>query len=335
MIDPFSSTTHYTQAFIDGLMALLDHHELGTWILVCANASSDGAMFKQFRPALQRRFAELTADNDLSASQEDLQVFKQLQKIGLDSIHPTKHHELHPWTIQFNQLRSLKPLRIGQASNTDLHTAFDANGFNFNKPFMAKECFWRGELEGRHVDLFYNKYPFANLHGLLVPDRGDNKPQFLTEADHHFVAGLSCALDKSISGTGFGYNSIGACASINHLHFQMFTKDDRFPINHDQWQHNGGSIAYPIPCHRFTQADAAWRFIESVHNDRQPYNVLYQADVITVFTRKAQSTTSGPDWSSGFTWHELAGSIVCFDQHAYQTLSAADIKQELGKLACD
>ena len=107
---------------------------------------------------------------------------------------------------------------------------------------MEKEIFWSGTLEGKRVDLYYNKYPFTQGHGLLVPEREQENPQLLTESYHHYLCQTASAMATTLPGSGFGYNSYGAYASVNHLHFQMFLREQPFPIEQPQWSHNGCSI---------------------------------------------------------------------------------------------
>ena len=194
---------------------------------------------------------------------------------------------------------------------------------------MAKECFWQGDLIGRNIDLFYNKYPFADLHGLLVLDKADGKAQYLEADDHHYVFELTKKLNETITGSGFGYNSYGAYASVNHLHFQMFVDEQGLPVIDQDWKHNGGSKDYPTECQAFDSAAAAWQYIESLHKHQQPYNILYYSGIAYVFPRKTQGTVDVPLWSSGFTWYELAGGLIMFNHDDYMQLKANKIEQHL------
>ena len=284
---PFVSEQLFREEFNKGLHQLAQRDDLGPFILVCANASFEH-LFEEFRDILHDRYQALyekyrhafLSGINLDVVDEDLLVFLKLHAIGFDAIETSKTRNEGIWKVQFNHLRSFRPRRITQFVHEGMSEPFDVDEFNFNKPFMAKECFWRGELLGRRLDLFYNKYPFADLHGLLVLDREECLPQLLGLEDHRYVFGLAQALDKNMPGIGFGYNSYGAYASVNHLHFQMFVDPEGLPVADKQWKHNGGDIEYPADCHAFCCADTSWAFIRELHQKQQPYNVLYLPDRI-------------------------------------------------------
>ena len=128
------------------------------------------------------------------------------------------------------------------------------------------------------------------------------------------------------------YNSLGAFASVNHLHFQMFVKPDGFPVMARQWRHNGGETPYPATCLAFTDPKSAWEGIHQLHERETPYNLLYSAGCLYLFPRRKQGTYPQPPWTSGFTWHELAGSMITFNRDDYQRLDEATIRQELSLL---
>jgi hypothetical protein len=58
--DPFTSASSLEQGFAAGLAAMLEnHHGLGVYILVLANAAYDAGLWAQLSPALSARHAEL------------------------------------------------------------------------------------------------------------------------------------------------------------------------------------------------------------------------------------------------------------------------------------
>jgi ATP adenylyltransferase/5',5'''-P-1,P-4-tetraphosphate phosphorylase II len=105
------------------------------------------------------------------------------------------------------------------------------------------------------------------------------------------------------------------------------------PVMHAEWQHNGGSAAYPAHCAVFDKPATAWLYLRGLHDKNTPYNLLYSKERIYVFPRKKQGAYPQPDWTSGFTWHELAGGMITFNRESYAYLDQADIRQELAKLA--
>ena len=49
-----------------------------------------------------------------------------------------------------------------------------------------------------------------------------------------------------LPGFAVGYNSIGACASVNQLHFQSFIRPEPLPIEQLRWRHNGGGDDHQV-----------------------------------------------------------------------------------------
>lgn len=338
---PFTSVEVFREQFNLGLHTLAEQGGFGPFILACANAVGDNALLDDICPLLQRQYQSLYAlcrdafatGRCVDVVDEDLLVFLKLHAIGFDSVRPSETRREGVWKIQFNHLRSFRPKRIAQFVHTGrISEPFAEDAFNFNKPFMAHECFWRGQLLGRDIDLFYNKYPFADLHGLLVIERQACLAQLLDQADHQYVFALCEALEDRFKGVGFGYNSYGAYASVNHLHFQMFVDAEGLPVTDAQWQHNGGQKEYPASCRAFDSSGSAWQYIQELHQASQPYNLLYVPGRVFVFPRKTQGTVEVPAWSSGFTWYELAGGLVVFNRDDYQSLTADLIERYLRQL---
>ncbi len=337
----FTSGEAFAEAFSAGLNELLHKGGLGPFILVCANATFDQRLYAAASAGLAQLYAALRDEyvlaleqgRDIQAVEEDLLVFLKIHAVGLDRLQPTVKRQAGIWELQFNHLRSFRPKRITSRVPERLRAPFDEGGFHFNKGFMQKEAFWTGELLGRHATLYYNKYPFVDFHGLLVPERDSCLPQYLTEAHHFYLWEATTELAQTLDGVGFGYNSLGAFASVNHLHFQMFIKPDGFPVMAPEWRHNGGERPYPATCLAFSDPKSAWSAIHHLHEDETPYNLLYASGRLYLFPRRKQGTYPQPAWTSGFTWHELAGGVITFNREDYERLDAAAIERELACLA--
>ena len=337
----FSSTHSFCQAFSAGLSDLLQGGGLGPFILVCANATFDPKIYSATAAELEVLYqrlrkqyvAALESGRAIQEVEEDLLVFLKIQAVGLEKLRHTERRLAGKWELQFNHLRSFRPKRITARAPAGIHVDFDEAGFHFNKGFMQKEAFWAGMLGGKEATLYYNKYPFVDFHGLLVPERERRLPQFLTLEHHNYVWELTSQLAETLDGVGFGYNSIGAFASVNHLHFQMFLKPQGFPVMDAVWSHNGGSEPYPAQCLVFDEPGAAWGCIQMLHSDEIAYNLLYTSGRLFVFPRLKQGAYPQPAWTSGFTWHELAGGVVIFNREDYENLDESAIRGELAKLA--
>lgn len=338
MTDTFFSSNHrFRDNFEQGLEDLLKEEGPGVFILVLANATFDPQIYDRLKPALQQRFETLSDEyasalkkgQMLNDSADDLLVFLKLMVVGFENIQTTEIRNEEQWEIQFNHLRSLRPPRMTGEKVNGIYKNFNPDGFNFNKPFLKKEIFWKGFLLDRDVSLFYNKFPFANLHGLLVPEPRSNKPQFLEQSDHRYIWHITEELGNNIDGLSFAYNSYGAYASVNHLHFQMFIRDRSLPVGLPGWSHNGGTIAYPATCLRFDNANETGEMLDHLHAQEISYNLIYQPGTAFILPRQKQGEVENADWTAGFAWAEMAGCITTFGRQDFEQLSRNDIHHQL------
>ena len=337
---PFTSPEILRQAFVSGLSLLLNHPGLGVYILAHANASFDGEIFEQLKAPLRRRFEQLAEacreslrnGRDLVGASEDQAVFLKLMAIGFDGVKLTEFRREEVWELQFNHIRAFRPPRMAEVAVTGIHQPFNPDGFHFNKPFLRKEVFWSGELQGLAVELLYNKFPFTPMHGLLVPERRSREPQFLSHPYHLYVWALTQAMAESLPGVGFAYNSYGAYASVNHLHFQMFVRSEPLPLTSGVWRHNGGNADYPTTCEVYSSVSEAWERLEALHAAETSYNLLYLPGCLYCLPRKTQGSYSHSPWTYGFAWYEAAGGITTFNRTDFATLDGAALRAEIGKL---
>ncbi|WXG56595.1 MAG: hypothetical protein ROD09_18145 [Candidatus Sedimenticola sp. (ex Thyasira tokunagai)] len=338
MHSPFSSRATFRDAFKAGLEQLLhSHDELGVYILVLANAGFDIKIWAHLAQPLRKKFEMLASAYheqqrlglEAEGAADDLDVFRQLLALGFDGLEHTAFHRQGPWEVQYNPLRSFRPPRISGGLIEGIQAPFNPDGFHFAKPFLAKEIFWQGELFGRNSALFYNKFPFVELHGLLVPEHQEGNQQFLRKEDHDYIWELTEQLGEKIEGVGFGYNSYGAYASVNHLHFQMFVRSRPLPIARPRWRHNGGVINYPVECKPFSSKSEAWEYLNGLHQEQRAYNLAYLPGMLYCTPRQQQGSVPVAPWSSGFAWHEMMGSFSLFDHAAFLRLTEKDLTRAL------
>ena len=337
----FENENRFRHAFSRGLEELLHHEQLGSFILVLANAIYDEGLWTQLQPAISRRFEQLASQvrqalsdgRRLEQAPDDVLVFLKLMAVGLDNLQVTRFRKTGPWQLQYNQLRAFRPARMSDDIVNDLHAPFDNNAFHFNKPFLRREIIWEGELLGHHCRLLYNKFPFAPLHGILVMEPDERHPQYLGKFAHEYLWQLLEALGEQLPDCGFGYNSRGACSSVNHQHVQTYAgKTGGYPIEESMWKHNGGSRPWPLPCDVFDNAEDAWHFIEDLHQRNQAYNLLYRPGRLFVIQRAMQGHYQHADWATGFAWAETAGAITLFNGEDFASLKEDAIQAELEKL---
>ncbi len=337
----FQSPQHFSDAFTRGLAQMLEYDGLGSFVLVCANAAFEQEIQQVLAGRLQQRFEQysnhyreaLRHGRTLPDADDDLLVFLKIMAIGFDSLQPIQWREEGPWELQFNQLRAFRPPRVAEGRVSGLHHPFNEKGFHFNKPFLRKEAFWSGALQGREVELLYNKFPFVDMHGLLVPQREHEAPQFLTHDDHHYMWRVAEELGSTLPGVGFGYNAYGAYASVNHLHFQMFLRQKPLPLQLPQWLHNGGEQAYPSRVERFDNAEAAWRYIDTMHRGGESYNLLYLPGELYCLPRRIQGSYRHAAWTAGFAWYEMCGGMVSFCREDYAEINREMIEAEYAKVS--
>lgn len=339
--DPFLSPEQFRHAFTQGLIRLLQAPDPGSHILVHANACFDERIHHHLKTSLEKSFAYLSQGyrsalangRKLDGSADDQTVFLKLMAIGFAGVQATEFRRLADWELQFNHLRAFRPERMTGEAVSGISRPFDEQGFHFNKPFLRREAFWAGELSGMRVELLYNKFPFVPLHGLLVPEREARLPQLLSRRYHDFVWALCETLGARLPGWGAAYNSYGAYASVNHLHFQTFIRHRPFPIAEGHWRHNGGERPYPLDCEVYAAPGRAWQRIEALHAAQTSYNLLYLPGRLYCMPRRAQGSYAHAAWTSGFAWHELAGGFTAFSRADYDSLDGASIEAELRKLS--
>jgi hypothetical protein len=175
------------------------------------------------------------------------------------------------------------------------------------------------------VELLFNKFPFVEQHALLVPKRLENAPQFLQRTQHESAWGMTEALGPQLPGVGLAYNSFGAFASVNHLHFQLFVRREPLPVMDPGWRHNGGDTPYPIACSVFSAADRAWDAIARLNDGGISYNLLYAPGRLYCIPRRRQGTYVLPTWCAGQAWYELAGGVVTLSAETFDAITPDDI----------
>lgn len=338
MTAPFASFTTLRQDFADGLADMLAaHRSLGVYILVLANAAYDKTLWDQLAPALAGRHAELAdaitgslrRGAALSEPDDDVMVFLKLHMIGFEHLGLVESRPAGPWQVMFNPLRALRPPRISGQRFQGLMRPFDPASFHFNKPFLAREILWEGELGGKTARLLYNKFPFARLHGLLVPEPSRDLPQYLTPELHGWAWDLRA--QSGVPGLCLAYNSTGAGASVNHLHFQSFVQAGPLPVQASGFVHNGGSEPYPLPCRHHTDPREAWLEIDRLHQQQTPYNLVYGRDGLHLIPRASQDSGQLDAGTRGYGWSEMAGAVTLFSRDAYEALEASTFGAALAR----
>jgi hypothetical protein len=330
---PLQSTRQFQQHFVQQLARLLQYDELGVFILVLANASMDRQIYQMLQAALEikfRYFQQLTARFD-DFPPDDLSVFRQLHKLGMENIQPLQIRQLDSWRLQYNQLRSFRPARNSDKTIGSLLQPFDRSAFHFNKTFLAREIIWKGQLDHLDLTLFYNKFPFADYHALALIDAASEKPQYLQQQDCEDMDLLLRRLSH-LQGIGFAYNSLGAYASVNHQHWQMILSQQDYAVELQRWRHNGGEIDYVLDVSGFDSVSAAWLEISALQSANQAFNLLLRPHRIYLIKRRKQGECAVQSWNTGPAWAECAGQFTLSSLADFRQLQAAQIEQQLSLL---
>jgi len=331
-----NSFDEFKQIFVRQLKEMLSADELGAFILVLANSRQDDFLKDTLSDEVTGVFKKLREsfiNNRIKATPEDTDVFKQLMDADIKAIDSWRIEAVGEWELVFNSMRRLRPARASSEVLTTTKQAFCSKRFHFNKPFLKPEILWQGVYKETHIKVLFNKFPFANYHLLIVVSPEENLPQQLTPQSHALIFQLVSEYGVIFPGFGIGFNSLAAGASVNHLHFQGFVRDERFPIEDARWQHNGGSECYPLRVRVFDDCDAAWQQISLLIREDVAFNCIYRADYCYLIARQYQGTVDVPDWLKGAGCLDMAGVITISDGLLLENINAAAVSMALKQLA--
>jgi hypothetical protein len=331
-----SSYNDFRDHFRHRLADMLAPDELGAFILVLANSMQDERLCDSLQPRIQATFEDLREAHGggrLKAAADDLAVFEALLDIGIDAFGAWTQRAVGPWRTALNPLRALRPERASSERFESLHRPFDEGRFHFDKPFLKPEILSEERFEDRALRVMYHKFPFSLYHLLILLEPAAHHAQLLAPWSQRMAWNLAQRLSDSLPGVGLAYNSLGAGASVNHLHVHGFVDPDPLPIESALWTHNGGERAYPLRCQVARSNEDAWQMIEALHVANQPYNLLYRPGRCYVIERPAQGLVALPAWLPSTGWFELCGGFNLVQRSHFESLAAGDIESSLGALA--
>ena len=330
------SADAFQHLFTNALRNMLSPDQAGALILVLANSMQDDELRNGLKYELDANFKAVQSgirQGRLDITADDLAVFEAIEAIGIDSLSCWQRQNRDEWELVYNPMRALRPVRESNAVIESIEQPFDENRFNFNKPFLRAEILWQGHWHDTQLRVLYNKFPFAPCHLIIVPDPGMQIPQYLTADYHSMMWGLVEQQQLVLPGFGAGYNSLGACASVNQLHFQSFVRSELLPIEQQQWKHNGGNDDYPMHCYVSGSVQDSWALIDECHNNNQPYNLLYRPGRCYVIPRKMQGSESVAQRVRGAGWIEECGVFNVSEYAELESVSADEISDCLRSLS--
>lgn len=330
------SAAAFQHLFVDTLRNMLSPHEAGAFILVLANSMQDTELSNMLRHDLYANFKAVQINVQqavLEVTRDDLAVFKAIEDVGIGSITCWQSHGVGNWELVYNPMRALRPARASSEAIDSIKQPFDEDRFNFNKPFLRPEILWQGNWQRSQLRVLYNKFPFAPYHLIIVPDAEMQLPQYLTADYHSMMWSLVEQQQLVLPGFAAGYNSLGACASVNQLHFQSFVREHQLPVELPYWKHNGGNDQYPMKSIAFNSTADSWKQIDEYHQNNQPYNLLYRPGRCYVLPRRKQGSEDVAPRVRGAGWIEQCGVFNVSDIAELESVSADEIYDCLRSLS--
>ena len=336
----FLSESNFKQAFNQGLVNLLTTNtSAGTFILALANFIQHHDLYESNRALIEQSYLQLLQlyneyhekGVDPEDSKDDIAVSNSIFSLGLNNVQLSRSRVIsginNQWIVSYNELRSFRPERMSNQTTDSIDIKFNESGFHFDKAFLNKEIFIEQEFDKRLISLLYNKFPFADYHGLLVIDRAEHYQQLLFEEIFEYIVNFYKTLSNKIPGLVFSYNSIGAGASVNHLHFQTCITDKEFTICSKNWAHNGGGDSYPAKCDVSTNSKHAWIRINKLQKNNVPFNLIFISNKIYCLPRSLN--VSGDPAIKQVAWFEMAGCFSMPDNKQYLALTNEQIESAL------
>ncbi|RKZ55522.1 MAG: hypothetical protein DRQ44_17715 [Gammaproteobacteria bacterium] len=325
----------FKSLFVNQLKNMMSADELGAFILVLANSHQDVFLKNVLQDDLTSTFVALK-DNfiagKLNATQDDSDVFKQLIDVELEDIPAWSYKTIGNWEVVYNSMRQLRPARTSSQTLTTIKQPYDEAKFHFNKAFLKPEILWQGIYKKLKLRVLFNKFPFSDYHLLIVVSPEKNSSQLLTQEIHQYAYEMTNSVSEVFPGFGLGFNSLAAGASVNHLHFQGFIRDQALPIENRRWKHHGGDADYPLTVKCFTDADLAWDYMNDLISQDIAFNCLYRKNSCYIIPRKYQGAVKLPGWLTGAGWLDVAGVMTVSDEETFNSIDEQSVTQALGLL---
>ncbi|KAG8193358.1 hypothetical protein JTE90_022986 [Oedothorax gibbosus] len=272
------------------------------------------------------------------------------------------------FVVQLNENRATK--RRKPQLVFDVAMEFNPHEFHFGKVpekeviFIIQPQHWLEREKNSHV-LLINVSPLEYCHSLLVPSIEKCLPQIL-KADEFRLA-VELMLKSKDSFFRIGFNSLGAFASVNHLHFHAYYLKYELFIENAPTKHLVDSISNPCAVYELLDFPAegfVFEILEDIHVFDVTRSVVKLTDCLlanniahNVFlTRGRPLSKPTTDYSELnalriYVWAreahygvkdgnsfnvavcELAGHIPMKDQESFKNITEEAIASELYK-AC-
>jgi diadenosine tetraphosphate (Ap4A) HIT family hydrolase len=288
-------------------------------------------------------------DYNATKSPDDLIVLGNLWgkvKDGKVQVPSPERKQVGKFVLQYNYLRGFRPKRAAQSKDVPLDMPFNSRSHHFMQPVFMNEEFYSMDMNDNHFDFYFNKYPFAPGQFILVPNKEKCHNQYLDpDRDIGIISTVSEIMEKGVFGRSMrlGYNSLGAHASLNHLHFQGFfidTEDNWQPPLEEELKESASKNK--THCFRnkpyntgiwfpYSEQKDFGQFLREIKKEDKRYNLYYTPEGIALFIRRNQGDPRYLDllgkspFTTGYAFFEMMGEIVCPDENAFKNTSEDQI----------
>ena len=320
-------TDQVVAAYDLGLQRMvLENPNAGTIVSAAANLLINGSVSRPLWDRLQGHIMD-ESNRIAQSNQDSSDAIVLREALGRHLLDPStgslQTRNVGPYIAAHFPLRGLKPLRTGNDEINELFMPFDDTAFHYDK--VTDEVFTTFTFGGYEVSMLPNKFPFTANHTLVVPNIHSKIPQYLTPEFHKFAHAF---VNAAPEGSVLGFNARGGYSSVNQLHFHLLLQYGLLPF--DVWSM---PYDYPAKHQQFTSPNAteeAGSYIAELNRSaKESYNVIYTHDKIIVFTRPYQDPKGLPQWTAGFGYHELGGTINTSSPHALYGLSVLAINNAM------
>lgn len=237
-------------------------------------------------------------------------------------------------------------LRRKPQESFSLKMPFNPNGFNFTK-IKKEELLFKFNLKNSPLSasVIINNSPIEFCNSLMVPALKNCQPQVLTrESLKLALCMVALSGQKSFR---MGFNSLGAAASVNHLHWHMYyLKSDLIveeaPVTNgvlEDWPSKG--FAFDLATLSIDSIDAVvdktFRIIDYCFEIELPHNLFItrrrNGDVIRliIWTREAEFGVKN-DLELNAAFCEFSGYFICKTRETFDTLTEEQCLNLIGTL---
>jgi diadenosine tetraphosphate (Ap4A) HIT family hydrolase len=232
---------------------------------------------------------------------------------------------LDPYLVTYSPIRGERPRGTASEKVDTISAEFNSDKFSYLD--VKGEIYLRRNLGNSAVSFLINKFPFADQHSVIVPDIDQGLPQYLTQEHHELMMEL---MREAPEDTLVGYNSRGAYSSVNHLHFHLIQGHPETAVQKTLRSPDTYGM-FPARLKKFEDPDESWEFISSEQHDRNmPYSLLYlPGGRVLLFPRLFQGSYDQPEWTSGFAFHEMNGTMITTKREDFDSIQPEDIPRAI------